>query len=109
MAALVKKQGGILLGTWLAAERRSQDWLAEQIGAHQTTVSRWMRGDPIPLAVAIEIRRVTGIPIEEWVQPATDSSRDLTADETGPHKLTKTESGDDFPAVTSGAIKRSSG
>lgn len=58
------------LKEWLRAECRSQNWLAKQIHAHQTSVSMWLTGRPVSLAIAIKIRDVTGIPIEDWAVEA---------------------------------------
>jgi hypothetical protein len=68
-------RAGVRLREWLEAERRSQMWLSEQIGTHQTNVSAWIRGRPIPLAAAIAIEKIAGIPVGDWV---------AEADETGP-------------------------
>lgn len=62
-----QKRGGARLRQWLDDERRTQDWLAEQIGTHQTNISAWIRGRPIPLAEAVAIRKITDIPVEDWL------------------------------------------
>jgi hypothetical protein len=72
---MTPKRAGVRLRDWLESERRSQGWIAEQIDTHQTNVSAWIRGRPIPLEAAIKIRGLTGIEVEEWV---------VEADETGP-------------------------
>lgn len=67
-------QGGSLLKKWLDEERRSQGWLAEQLGTHQTNVSRWIRGEfPPPIAMAVSIRDITQIDVEEWARPSDES------------------------------------
>ncbi len=76
---MVQKRAGVLLRDWLKEERRTQDWLAEQIGTHQTNVSAWIRGRPIPLAMAIAVRDVTKIEVDEWTQE-TESGSSLSAD-----------------------------
>lgn len=68
-------QGGVLLRRWLKNERRSQQWLADEIGEpcrnSQTNISAWIIGPrPPPLAVAIAIRDITGIDVDEWTKPA---------------------------------------
>ncbi len=73
------KQGGVRLRDWLREERRTQQWLAEQIGTHQTNVSRWVLGAPPPLEMALKIEAVTKIEVEAWVVPA-DSTTNLTSD-----------------------------
>lgn len=63
------------LRDWLRSERRSQAWLATEIGGvHQTSVSSWIRGTPMPLSAALRIHRVTGIPIED-LEPEDTSDR----------------------------------
>ncbi len=80
-----QKQGGALLRAWLRDERRTQDWLGEQIGgAHQTNVSAWIRGRAIPLEAAIAIERLTGIKAEDWLVDA------ISADESGEHPAVDT-------------------
>ena len=63
-----------MVAEWLTSERRSQAWLAEQISTHQTNVSAWIRGRPIPLDKAIAIRAITGTPVEAWAEPAVAES-----------------------------------
>ena len=63
------------LQAWLTEERRTQMWLAGQIGVSQTAVSSWLRGArPPPLATALAIQRLTGIPVESWAEPAASAS-----------------------------------
>lgn len=69
------KRGGVRLRDWLHKERRTQKWMAEQIDTHQTNVSAWILGRPIPLAAAVAIQRLVGIEVEDWI---------VEADETGP-------------------------
>ena len=76
---MTQTRGGVLLRRWLREERRSQEWVAGQIGTHQTNVSAWTRGRPIPLDKAIAIRDLTGIAVEAWAEEADD------ADESGEH------------------------
>lgn len=73
---MVPKRGGVRLRDWLRDERRTQEWLGEQIGTHQTNVSAWIRGRPIPVEMAVKIEKLTGIEVEDWT---------VEADETGPH------------------------
>ena len=69
-----------MLRAWLKEERRSQQWLAEQIDNSQTNISAWIIGPrPPPLEVALAIREVTGIPVESWALPA-DSGTDVVED-----------------------------
>lgn len=62
--------GAVRLRKWLADKGHTQKWLADKIGTHQTNVSAWMLGRPVPLDMALAIRKVTGIEIEAWVAPA---------------------------------------
>ena len=71
-------RGGVRLRGWLRDERRTQEWIGEQIGTHQTNVSRWILGRTPPLEMALAIQRVTGIDPSDWVAPAEDSQPDLT-------------------------------
>lgn len=76
-----RSQGGVRLRQWLDDERRTQEWLAGELGTYQANVSRWIRGGPPPtIEVAKAIRRITGISIEAWTEPmAAESGHDLTA------------------------------
>ncbi len=56
----------VKLQDWLKNERRSQAWLAQEVGGiHQTTVSLWLHGGRMPLEAAIRISRITGIDVED--------------------------------------------
>jgi transcriptional regulator with XRE-family HTH domain len=57
------------LRDWLYENDKSQEWLAKQIGAFQTSVSRWCRGASTPRSLehAIALERVTGIPAKAWL------------------------------------------
>lgn len=79
MRVMTQKRGGVRLRDWIRDERRTQEWIGEQIGTHQTNVSAWIRGRPIPLDKAVAIQKLTGIGIEDWV---------VEAGETGPLPLT---------------------
>lgn len=70
-------RGGERLRRWLRDERRTQKWLAEQIGrgAHQTYVSRWILGESLPgVEMALAVRRITGISVEAWTEPVEQES-----------------------------------
>lgn len=75
-----QKRGGALLGAWLKKHERTQAWLGRQINESQQNLSAWIRGRPIPLATAVAIRRLTDIPVEDWLV-AAESSRDVTEPE----------------------------
>jgi len=70
---MAPKRGGVRLRDWLREERRTQKWLGDQIGTHQTNVSAWILGRAIPLEMALAIRRVTGIAVEAWAEEAEPS------------------------------------
>ncbi len=70
---MVPKRGGVRLRDWLKNERRTQEWLADQIGTHQTNVSRWILGRPIPTAMAVKLEELTGIEVREWTVEAEES------------------------------------
>ena len=75
----------VKLVEWLRAERRTQEWLAEQIGGtHQTTVSSWLHGRDIPLEKARRIAEVTGLSVDDValvVSEAPASTPALPADD----------------------------
>lgn len=73
-----QKLGGVRLRAWLRDHDQTQADLAEQVGTHQTNISAWILGRPIPIDKAIAIRDVTGIEVEDWV---VDAERD---DKSGP-------------------------
>jgi transcriptional regulator with XRE-family HTH domain len=67
--------GGVRLRRWLRDERRTQEWLGEQIGTHQTNVSRWLLGKVTPpLDMALALEKVTGISPSDWLVEAEDSA-----------------------------------
>jgi hypothetical protein len=59
------------LKAWLKDEHRSQQWLADKVRrmdgsvVHQTTVSQWCLGTPIPLHEALQISRLTGLSLDD--------------------------------------------
>ncbi len=78
-----QRRGGARLREWLKDERRTQKWLAEQVGTSQTNISAWILGPrPPPLEIAVAIRRVTGISVEAWTEPAEESRPRLVEDGT---------------------------
>ncbi len=74
-------RGGARLRQWLKEKNKTQEWLAEQIGTHQTNVSAWILGRPVSIEMALAIRKVTRIPVEDWIQPASPSESELDDDE----------------------------
>lgn len=80
---MVPKRGGVRLRAWLDQERRSQEWLGEQIGTHQTNISAWIRGRPIPVEEAVAIKKLTGIEVEEWTVEAAESGPSGVLSSTG--------------------------
>lgn len=70
---MIPKRGGVRLRDWLKSERRTQEWLAEQIGTHQTNVSRWILGRPIPTKMAVKLEELTGIEVRDWTIEAEES------------------------------------
>ncbi len=75
---MMKTRGGARLRRWLKAKGWKQEDLAERLGTHQTNVSAWMLGRPIPLDKALAIRAITKIAVEEWVAPDDESGPDLS-------------------------------
>lgn len=80
---MVPKRGGVRLRDWLRDERRTQEWLAEQIGSYQTNVSAWIRGRPIPVDMAVKIQKLTGVEVEEWTIEAEESGPSGSLPSTG--------------------------
>jgi len=82
-------RGGARLKAWIRNNGKTQEWVAERIGTHQTNVSAWILGRPVPLEAAIAIRRITKIPVEDWIVPAQtrkarsvpESSTDMTSEQ----------------------------
>lgn len=74
-------RGGVRLRDWLREERRTQEWLGEQIGTHQTNVSRWILGREPPLAMALAVKEITGIDPADWLLPADESTPVLAGDD----------------------------
>ena len=70
---MAPKRGGVRLRDWLREERRTQEWFAERLGTHQTNVSAWIRGRPIPTAMAVKVEELTGIEVREWTVEAEES------------------------------------
>jgi transcriptional regulator with XRE-family HTH domain len=63
-----EKTAAEMLRDWLAREERSQRWLAERVGATQTSVSAWAAGHrPPSLGAALDIEEITGIPARAWL------------------------------------------
>lgn len=66
------------LAEYMSAEKgRTQVWLAKTLGVSQSTVSLWARGNSRPpLANALAIQFLTGIPVDMWL---TEEERRLVA------------------------------
>jgi plasmid maintenance system antidote protein VapI len=77
--AMRKKRGGVRLREWLKEERRTQKWVGEQIGTHQTNVSAWILGRPIPLEMALAIEVLTGIEAKAWAEAVDESGEYASA------------------------------
>lgn len=69
-----------MLRDWLRKERRTQEWLGERVGTHQTNVSRWVLGRRPPLDMALAIEALTGIPAADWIAPADSTTNIADAD-----------------------------
>ncbi len=91
----------------LRARLKKLEWsqldLATAIGVNPGVVSRWLSGERTPsLEMAFRIERSKiGIPAEAWITHAD-------VDDSGPHKIAKTESTDSMTAVVD-PRRRSSG
>lgn len=66
------------LAEYMSTEKgRTQVWLAKTLGVSQSTVSLWARGNSRPpLANALAIQFLTGIPVDMWL---TEGERRLVA------------------------------
>lgn len=64
-------RGSELLSAYLAAKDCSQENLAEQLGVHQSTLSRWASGKQKPtLPWLLKLRDVLGISVDSWGESA---------------------------------------
>lgn len=81
-------RGSVRLHAWMAKNGLNQKKLAEALSAsgmkvHQTYVSGLLLGRPCSLPVAVQIKRVTKIPVEDWTveeqAPAAEFGTDVTA------------------------------
>lgn len=79
-------RGSVRLRAWMVENGSNQKKLAEALTTpatkvHQTYVSGLLLGRPCSLAVAVQIKRVTKIPVEAWTEeePAAASGTDVTA------------------------------
>lgn len=77
------KRGGVRLRKWLKDKGWTQSDLGDRLGTHQTNVSAWILGRPIPLEMAVAVARLTGIPVEDWIVPAEEKKRRPSLPPTG--------------------------
>lgn len=65
-----------LVDEWKASTGKTDLDLAQLVGAHPMSVNRWLNGrQPVPLAVALELEKVTGHDFRDLVieQPEADT------------------------------------
>jgi transcriptional regulator with XRE-family HTH domain len=56
---------------FLESRNKTQGWLADELGIAQSTLSDILRGRHTPsLQVAVELERITGVPVERFVRSA---------------------------------------
>ncbi len=87
MSTIGPSRAGVLLRKWIAESGTTQMRLAAELGVSQTTVSAWLAGSE-PLATSAgRLQEMAGIPLSAWGEPASDSTRDVSAaaDESGEH------------------------
>lgn len=72
-------RGALALRAWMDEHKHTQETLAERLGTLQQNVSSWLGGRAITLANAVAVNEVTGIPVENWVQPAIVSTKRRSA------------------------------
>lgn len=63
---MARTKGPEAIREWLSKQGKTQEWLAEQLGVSQGTVSAWIRGSEPKASLAVKIQRVTGVPVEAW-------------------------------------------
>lgn len=62
--------GSQKLRAWLIANQMTVGKLSRVLMTTYQTVLHWCRGENMPsIRLGVEIRRVTGIPLEDWLQP----------------------------------------
>ena len=77
------KRGGVRLRAWLKKNGLTQRDLGVKLGTHQTNVSAWILGRPIPVEMAVAIEKLTKIPVEDWTVPADEARRRPSLPPTG--------------------------
>ncbi len=57
-------------------------WIAQEVGAHQTSVSRWIVSGAIPpLPQAVKLHEIVGIEPDEWlIAEEADSTISVTGE-----------------------------
>jgi len=63
-------EGAQALAKWLEDERRSQEWLAKQLGVAQSSVGLWLKGGGLSVKHALRLKDVTRIAVEAWGRDA---------------------------------------
>lgn len=61
------------LREWRKKHKVSQETIAQQVGVHQSTVSKWETGEEVPsllTAEAIRVLTVGKVPLSAWVRAA---------------------------------------
>jgi|HubBroStandDraft_2_1064218.scaffolds.fasta_scaffold01184_17 hypothetical protein len=59
------------LSEWLEISGKSQSWLAQVLGVHQTAISRWLRGAVPSVIEAAALEGVTGTKCIWWGESPT--------------------------------------
>ena len=64
---MVETEGKRILAKKLAELEKSQTWLAEALGVHQSSISQWVAGNSRPKSEQRELLNVVlGVPVDAW-------------------------------------------
>jgi transcriptional regulator with XRE-family HTH domain len=66
-------KAGSRLRAWMQEHGHTQKTFGELVHSHQTNVSAWLHGRVPGVAMALEIERLTGIPVADWTADARPS------------------------------------
>ncbi len=68
-------RGSQLLCAYLETKGRAQEDLAQELGVHQSTLSRWASGKQRPdIDYILKLRDICEIPVEAWATSYAPSS-----------------------------------
>jgi transcriptional regulator with XRE-family HTH domain len=78
MAVMAKQQQAP--AEWLRAAAEAKGWnqtrLSEELGVHDSVISRWLNGSRVPSwPSAVKIEKLFNIPAKVWLKAAEDARR----------------------------------